>query len=257
MNTDALYVLLHRIEGPVNLGAVCRAMANTGFANLRFTGPLDAQSEDARKFAVHALPLLESGGKCRDFAELIRGLDLIVGFTPRSPWADGRDLDLPRARARVDTALAEGKKVGLLFGNEAEGLTNRDLALCDVRVALPAHADYVSMNLSQAVLIALWELTRAHAEPIADHPVVPDLADPLEKEALLYKVRLFLDRMEFLDPQHPDRLWREVAPIFKTRDWSRREMQLLLAIFSKGARRYEALQRKLGEDAPPEGDGLG
>ena len=162
MSFNDFHVLLHQVEGPINLGAVCRAMANTGFQNLAFTGPLEASEGQARKFALHARNILEAVPKKNDLLELTQGIDLVFGFTPRNPSEDGRGLDLDGFHQQVTKARQQGKSIGLLFGNEARGLENADLVQCHYRVALPTNETYVSMNLSQAVMVVLWELSRHH-----------------------------------------------------------------------------------------------
>ncbi len=242
---DATWVLLHEVKGPINLGSVCRAMANTGFRNLRFTGPLTGDDSEAQKFAVHARDLLEKGEKHIDFKGLISGMDVLFGFSPRSPWVDGRDLSLDDFHNHYAKARARGERVGLLFGNEARGLENKNLAFCQFRVRLPAQMEYVSMNLAQAVMVVLWELHREHrAEPARDLEF-PELASHEEKQALLNNIYGFLDVLEFLDPQNPEHLWMEILPIFNSRDWTKRELNLLLAIFGKSRSRHRALKKKL------------
>ena len=70
------------------------------------------------------------------------------------------------------------------------------------------------------------------------------MASVEERDQLVDNVRRFLDKTDFLNPQNPDHLWMEIMPIFKTRDWSSREIILLHAIFGKSASRYGALKRK-------------
>ena len=55
---DQTHVLLHEVEGPINLGAICRAMANTGFSKLRYCGRLDGKASATARFAVHASNIL-------------------------------------------------------------------------------------------------------------------------------------------------------------------------------------------------------
>ena len=237
-------MLLHEVEGPVNLGSVCRAMANTGFHRLRFSGCLRKDDPDARKFAVHAAVLLDKARKCDALEELIAGLDMVFGFTPRHPWQDGRDLGLSAFCRYYYRALAQGKRIGLLFGNEARGLTNQHLAHCHFRVTIPAHETYVSMNLAQAVLVVLWELVRGGDRHELPGEVPPEMASAEEKEILLDKIRDYLDVLELLNPQNPEHLWMEIMPIFRARDWTKRELTLLQGIFGKGQSRYLAMKKK-------------
>ena len=281
MNPPHTTVLLHQVEGPINLGSVCRAMANTGFSRLAYTGDLARDDFQARRFALHATDLLEQARHAGAFQELVSGTDVLFGFSPRQPWPDGRNLNLDQFQTRYREAQEEGRSIGLLFGNEAHGLANQHLAHCSYRVALPTHEDYPSLNLSHAVMVVLWECHRharkdrpmpAAPKPAAPMPAVPmpaapkpaapepaapvpaapvpaatqpERAEAVEKEALIQNLREYLGEIDFLNPQNPDHLWMEILPIFKVRDWTKREITLLLAIFGKGMSRYKALKKRL------------
>ena len=220
-------------------------MANTGFGRLRFTGALNKHHPEARKFAVHADRILEDAVEAVDFSALIADVDLLVGLSPRTPWADGKSLSWSDFPARAAAWGRAGRSVGLLFGNEAHGLSNHDLAHCHFRLAIPTHDHYVSMNLAQAVLVVLWELFGAlRGTEVSPPPAPPEWVSMAEKDLLLDGLKGFLEQMAFLNPQNPDHLWREIVPIFRSRDWTQREWQLLIAMFQKGRSRYEALKVK-------------
>lgn len=218
-------------------------MANTGFRALRFTGELEHDDLEARRYALHAGDLLRGADKYADLVELVGDLDCVFGFTPREPWPDGRNLTLDGFHACFAEARARGKRIGLLFGNERRGLENEHLVHCHYRVALPTHNDYVSMNLAQAVLVVLWELARRDQQ-LPPRLSEPDWADPEAKRHLLGNLRAFMDSMDFLDPQNPELLWGEFHQLFNSRDWTQRELNLLNGLFGKGRSRYLALTRK-------------
>lgn len=239
-----VWVLLHRIEGPVNLGFICRAMANTGFSRLRFTGPLDGSEADAQRFAVHARPMLQSAVRCESLAQLQRNLTRVYGFSPRAPWDDGRNLSMDGFLVQAQRDLAAGHRLGLLFGNEAHGLDNEALSICNYRVCLPAVSDYVSMNLAQAVMVTLWELMRHTSEADARGKAAT-LATVDEKARLADRCLEFAAAMDFTGSQNPQGIEREFRGLFHRRDWTEREIQLLMGLFAKGRTRYQALLKKL------------
>lgn len=243
---DQTTVLLNLIEGPMNLGAIARAMANTGFSKLRFHSELTGTEGDARKFALHALPIIEKAAQPENLEGLLEGIDCVFAFTPRDPWPDGKALSLDGFLSKTEELLAENKTVGLLFGNEARGLENEHLTHCHYRVALPTDPGYESVNLSQAVLLALWELMRHHKGKLSEKRAPdPERASADEKAHLVNNMRLFLESIEFLNPQNPDHIFGEVRHLIKSRDWTTRELELLHAIFGKGRSRYESALRKL------------
>ena len=60
MTLDNLCVVLVEPQGALNIGSVCRAMANFGVARLRLVNPqVDHMGDEARRMAVKAAPLLE------------------------------------------------------------------------------------------------------------------------------------------------------------------------------------------------------
>jgi TrmH family RNA methyltransferase len=48
-----------------------------------------------------------------------------------------------------------------LFGNEAQGLSNQELAAADYRVAVPVYGQAESLNVSTAATVCLYASARA------------------------------------------------------------------------------------------------
>lgn len=230
-------VILSRIEGPVNLGFIARAMANTGFSNLAYSGDIDSTDEEALKYAVHADNILQSSLQAENFESLIADSDIVIGFSPRDPYTNG-SLEFDDLKEYVQTCLKDGLSIGLLFGNEASGLDNIELAACAKRVSLPTCSDYVSMNLAQAVLVVLWELKK----------VVKQKSDSKEYASreilniLSEKTKDYLHLIEYLNKQNPDHIWQEVRQIIESKKLTSREAEILISIVGKSIIRYNHLK---------------
>jgi TrmH family RNA methyltransferase len=54
---------------------------------------------------------------------------------------------------------AEGE-IGIVFGREDSGLSNEDVELCDFCVTIPTSKEYMSLNLSHAAAIILYEISK-------------------------------------------------------------------------------------------------
>lgn len=240
-----IQVLLSNVEGALNLGSIARAMANTGFTELRFTGNLTGQEPEARMLAVHAGNILDTAHHAESFAELLSTADVVIGLSPRTPWDDGREITLDELPAIIRQHHSEGRTIGLLFGNEAMGLGNDELSQCRYRLPLPTHEGYVSMNLAQAVMVVLWEVYRFTGESTENTETKSDIAPSHLRRAMLQKLRQFLEAIDYLDPQNPELVWREIAILFESRDFSTREMTLLTSFVNKAKSRYQALAKKL------------
>ena len=52
----------------------------------------------------------------------------------------------------------KNKKIGIVFGPERSGINNDDISLCDKIINIPLNIKFNSLNLSQSVLLIVYEL---------------------------------------------------------------------------------------------------
>jgi tRNA/rRNA methyltransferase len=55
-------------------------------------------------------------------------------------------------------------KIALMFGRESSGLSNDELELADLLVCIPANPEYSVFNISHAVAIVLYELSKVEQD---------------------------------------------------------------------------------------------
>ena len=161
-------IILDRPQLPQNIGAVARAMANFGLADLRLVNPRDGwPQERAWTNASGAEWPLNAARVYERVEDALADLHLVYATTARP-----RELQLPvmtprEAMGTLAADVAAGRSVGLLFGAERAGLETADIALCQGVVTLPVDPRFRSLNLAQAVIILAyeWRLTEAAAAP--------------------------------------------------------------------------------------------
>ena len=208
-----LWITLSEVEHAGNLGAVARVMANFGQKNLLLIEPrCSPENEEARRRAKHALPVLKKA-RIANWDELDR-FDIIIGTTsqlgtdynlPRSPLLPG---ELTKKLASMDLRR---KKVALLFGPEGPGLSNEQLLVCDFVVTIPTSRQYPTLNLSHAVAVLLYELSRdAQGKIIVEkYP----LAGKREKDVALELVEGIMPHLEFTRGKKEEthrRVWKRM-----------------------------------------------
>ena len=145
-----LDVLLYQPEIAPNTGNIIRLCANTG-ARLHLIRPLGFELDDAR--------LRRAGLDYHAFAELRVHEDLEAALAGRER---GRVFAFStRAERRFD-AVAWREGDALLFGPESRGLPEAVLAALpdSNRVRLPMRPGQRSLNLSNAVAVAVFEAWR-------------------------------------------------------------------------------------------------
>ena len=94
-------------------------------------------------------------------ADAVAGFEVVVGTTmrelPGKPRLTARELGLASAHSPMRWAL--------VFGTESNGLSNDDLKHCNALAYLPTEPEQPSVNLSQALLLFVYELHAAVTAP--------------------------------------------------------------------------------------------
>ena len=153
--------ILVRPQMGENIGAAARAMLNFGLDRMRIVDPRDGwPNPKANAMASGAGRVLDHAGIFPDVPRAIADCDYVFATTAR-----GRELVKPvvtpeRAMEMTRALVAEGKKVGVLFGPERAGLENDDVALANAIVTVPVNPEFASLNLGQSALLLAYEWRR-------------------------------------------------------------------------------------------------
>jgi tRNA G18 (ribose-2'-O)-methylase SpoU len=145
-------VALPDIANTDNLGALVRISAAFGADALvvgeRSCDPFWRQSVRVSMGTIFSLPLVRSA----DLLEDLRGVREQWGVELAAAVVGGGAEPLERA--------GRGERLGLLFGNEAQGLSPEYVAACDRRVTIPMQLGTDSLNVAVAAAVFLYHFTR-------------------------------------------------------------------------------------------------
>jgi len=155
-----IIIVLCRAETSLNVGAVCRVMANTDLHNLRIVGDRNTYNEtEVLTLALHARYIWD---KAQFFPPTIEGLKEAT-HDCNCVFATTRRVGVKRKHQgfSVDEAVKFSKKEGfnkiaIVFGNERTGLTDEEVAVCSHSININSSESYPSYNLSHAVLIVAY-----------------------------------------------------------------------------------------------------
>ena len=138
-------------------------MQTMGLSDLRIVAaPGIADDEHAMAVAHGATTVLANARYRATLRHALADRDLVVGTTAR---ARGH-LSRPVPASRLAQFLrARGGRVAIVFGSEESGLSNAELAECQVVSSIPMHRGYPSLNLGQAVMVYCYELRALRFQP--------------------------------------------------------------------------------------------
>ena len=224
-------VVLCRPSHPGNIGAAARAMKTMGLTRLYLVEPKSFPDPEAQARASGAGDVLDNAVVCSTLAAALADTSFAAGMSARR-----RDLSAPvcwareGARALLDN-LAQGE-VALVFGREAAGLSNEELALCHQSIMIPTDAEYSSLNLGAAVQIMCYELRLATQEPLSLPGETASLAAAAEVEGLIAHLERAALASGFLDPAQPKRLMLRLRRLFARSRLEHEEVSILRGLLS-------------------------
>lgn len=156
---DAVYVALHQIGNPGNLGTIIRTADAVGGAGVILIGETtDPYAPTAVKASMGSL-----------FA-----LNVVPVPTPEPflTWAEANGIDVIAACGQAEVAhwsTSYRPPLALLLGSEGEGLPADLLARADKRIKVPMTGTAESLNVAAAAAILLYEVRRHQLGALDNH----------------------------------------------------------------------------------------
>ncbi len=147
-----LVVICPDLANTENLGSIIRVAAGFG-ADALVLGPHSADPFFRRCVrvsmgTVFRLPIVQSDNLAHDLARL------------KQEWGVSLTATVLEEDAQPLASAAREPKMGLLFGNEAQGLDSETIAMCDHRVTIPMRLGTDSLNITVADGIFLYHYCR-------------------------------------------------------------------------------------------------
>ena len=244
--------LLHRVrvvlfepQDPVNIAATVRAMKNMGVRDLYLVRPVEITAYRIEGIAHDTYDVIERIRTVETLDEALADCVHVAAFSARRRrhrWA----LASPREMAPVLLERSVEGPVAVLFGREDHGLPNEALDRANTLVSIPT-TEHASLNLAQAVLVALYELhlSAGDASRIVKgprHDAPPATAESFER--LFQDVERSLAAIEFFKTRYRDHIMRSVRSLYFRSAPDAREIELLRAMHIEVVRTMERIRKE-------------
>ncbi|WP_097459324.1 tRNA/rRNA methyltransferase [Mangrovitalea sediminis] len=193
---------------PENVGAAARALKTMGFGQLWIVNS-QVHREPAAGWVAHGSDDILAAVRAYDSLEAVRAdADLLIGTSAKARHGK-RELYTPKALQvllgnKGDTVA----QAALVFGREDRGLSNEELASCDLVTGIPLAVSYPSLNLGQAVMLYAYALSGLRLDAAAETAAVGQWT-------------ALRDRLQVLLPS------LDVAPDSKLYQWALERLPLL------------------------------
>jgi tRNA/rRNA methyltransferase len=232
MSLGKIYFILVRPQMGENIGSAARAIKNFNIKYLRIVNPrCNWPSQKALATSVGAKDILKSAKIYNSIEKAIGDLDIIFASTSRIRKVNKEIISILDFKKKVE----KKRKIGILFGPEASGLSNDEISYANYLVKIPTNKKFSSLNLSHSVIIFCFELFQyfSNKKAIYKSGYKSSVAKKSEINKFLSFIVDKLDKKGFLQPGHKRKsMIRNINNIFHRLNLSEQEIRILLGIFS-------------------------
>jgi len=227
---DILSVTLVGAEYPVNLGYTARLMKNFGVEKLYLVGA-KCDMKAASVYASHGSDILEHA-EAVTLGRVRRTHDVLLATTAIRAR---RGANVNRTTVRPEEAVARLMVAGsasIVFGRDTTGLTNEELAMCDLVTTVDTRTDYKTLNVSHSAAILLYMASTAHAAENARQTPAASRASRERREAFSrYAYQLAI--ASGMQKHRAERMVQVARRVALKSDVSSRELGLLVSLMRK------------------------
>lgn len=226
---SSIQIVLVETQDGANIGSVCRAMKTMGLHNLVITGTKKYKDDRVKTLAIHAYDIYEASTRYGTLQEAIQNSILIIGATRRRGKFRKYFSLTPEQMAKKIDLFGEGQ-ISIVFGREADGLTDEELNLCDTAVQIPSSPEFPSLNLAQAVQVITYSLYRNLKSVVEYKPITRN-----RLEQVAATITDSFDKIHFFKQDEKTEVGRFFRDILARSGLSENESKRLEKMFSKMA----------------------
>jgi tRNA/rRNA methyltransferase len=128
-----------------NIGACARSMKNFGFLKLNIVSPkFTFPNHKTKATSVGAYDIINNAKVFHSTEEAVNQYDVVISLSARS-----RDVNKKHITMRDFLKILKkyrNLKIGLMFGPEASGLSNKDLSYSNFLLKIPTSKNFKSLN---------------------------------------------------------------------------------------------------------------
>ena len=232
MSLKNTYFILSRPQLGENIGSAARALKNFNISNLRIVKPRCTwPNKKAEITSVGAKNILHTAKIYKSIDESIGDLDIVFASTSRIRKINKKVISITEFTKKI----VNNKKIGVIFGPEASGLSNNELCCADYLVKIPTNKNFTSLNLSHSLILFCFYLFQYFSKKKVTYKssYKSSVAKKHEVNKFLDFLIKGLDKKGFLQPNDKrESMIRNISNIFHRLNLSEQEIRILLGIFT-------------------------
>ena len=132
-----------------NIGDCARSMKNFGFSKLFIVDPkINFPNHKTKVTSVGAYDIINKAKVFNTIENAINSFNLVISLSARRRDVNKKHISLNEFQNIINR---KNLNVGLMFGPEASGLSNKDLSFSNYILQIPTSPKFKSLNLSHSL----------------------------------------------------------------------------------------------------------
>ncbi|OUW73650.1 MAG: hypothetical protein CBD76_03030 [Pelagibacteraceae bacterium TMED216] len=226
--------ILVKTQLPENIGFSARALKNFNFSKLDIISPKKGwPNKKALATSVNAKDILEKSKFYSNLEDAINKYDIVYASSARRRDINKKHLSFDRFIKSVKKN--KKRKIGIMFGPEASGLSNKEISYANYIFKIPVNKKFQSINLSHSLIIICYELFRNLNRKNLDND------KKLDKIINKKKLHIFMNFLEnklvkkgFFSPiEKKNAMLTNLRNIFGRMELSDKELRILSSVLSE------------------------
>ena len=183
-----------------NIGACARSMKNFGFSKLYIVDPKIAfPNHKVKATSVGAYDIINKAKVFKKIEDAINPFNLVISLSARRRDINKKHISLNEFQ---DIIKKKNVNIGLMFGPEASGLSNKDLSLSNYILKIPTSAKFKSLNLSHSLTVICYEIFKVLNEnKIKKNKSNIKISSKSKISSIVRHLTNLLDKKDFFKPK--------------------------------------------------------
>ena len=227
-------VVLIKPQLPENIGFCARALKNFGFKKLDLVDPKEKlPNRKAIATSVGANDILKKAKIYSDIKSAINGYDIVYASSARKRDINKKHLSFRKFIESIKKN--KNKKIGIIFGPEASGLSNEEITYSNYIFKIPVNKNFESINLSHSLILVCFELFKI-LKPgyLKKQKKLIDVTSKKKFNTFFDFLEKKLEKKGFFNPKEKKKtMLINLRNIFGRIELSNKELRILSSVFSK------------------------
>ena len=219
---------------PENIGFCARALKNFGFKKLDLVDPKEKwPNRKAIATSVGANNILKKTKIYFDIKSAINSYDIVYASSARKRDINKKHLSFKQFIESIKKN--KNKKIGIIFGPEASGLSNEDITHSNYIFKIPVSKNFESINLSHSLILVCFELFKIlKPNYLKKQKKLTDVASKKKFNTFFDFLENKLEKRGFFTPKEKKKtMLINLRNIFTRIELSNKELRILSSVFSK------------------------